>query len=377
MLEALTGNIDVPGGSVRFSFNVRLRPHRLFDKFGDMKLTGAKEYPLLHEVGGRLLGEGVMTNWGDLILKGEPYRVKMMFIIAANPVITWPNTPKVKKALDKLDFLVVMDLFMTATAEMADIVLPACTFLEKYSLPDISQAAMLRRPVIQPLYESWPDCRFWRELAQKMGYEEYFPWKSDEEVLDYYLEPSGVTVKQLSDDYPTGMFPVTKEYYEYKKKGFRTYSGKVELYCEELKTLGYDPLPVYLEPTESFLSTPEIAAEYPLVLITGAREREFWHSQYRSLPKLRRKKPEPLADVNTKTAKKYGISDGDMMIVETKTGSIEIKAKVTTDIMPNVVNVPHAWPQASGNLLVDDKPVDPVLGYPAFTGLLCRISKRA
>ena len=136
-------------------------------------------------------------------------------------------------------------------------------------------------------------------------------------------------------------------------------------------------MPVYLEPTESPISTPELAAEYPLVLITGAREAEFWHSQYRSLPKLHRKKPEPVADIHTDTARKYGISDGDMMIVETKTGSIEIKAKVTTDIMPNVVNVPHAWPQASGNVLIDDKPVDPVLGYPAFTGLLCRIRKKA
>jgi len=377
ILEALTGNIDVPGGGVRVSFGVRQRPSRLFDKFGDMKLTGAKEYPLLHEVAGRMLGEGVMTNWGDLILEGKPYLVKMMFIIAANPVITWPNTPKVKQALDKLDFLVVMDVFMTATAEMADTVLPACTFLEKYSLPDISQAAMLRRPVIPPLEESWPDCKFWLELAKRMGYEEYFPWKDDVEVLDYYLEPSGVTVKQLRDESPTGMFPVTKEYYEYKKKGFRTSSGKVELYCEELKTLGYDPLPVYLEPAESPVSTPELASEYPLVLITGVREAEFWHSQYRNLPKLHSKKPEPLADIHPDTARKYGISDGDMIIVETKIGSIDIKAKVTTDIMPNVVNVPHAWPQASGNMLTNDKPVDPVLGYPAFTGLLCRIRKKA
>jgi anaerobic selenocysteine-containing dehydrogenase len=209
-----------------------------------------------------------------------------------------------------------------------------------------------------------------------MSYEEYFPWKSDEEVLDYYLGPSGVTVKQLRDEHPTGMFPVTKEYYEYKEKGFRTSSGKVELYCEELKTLGYDPLPVYLEPTESPVSTPELAAEYPLVLITGVREAEFWHSQYRNLPRLHRRKPEPVADIHTDTARKYGISDGDMMIVETKVGGIEIKAKVTADIMPNVVNVPHAWPQASGNVIIDDKPVDPILGYPAFTGLLCKITKK-
>ena len=72
----------------------------------------------------------------------------MMFISGANPVVTWPNTAKVKQALSKLEFLVVMDIFMTATAEMADIVLPACTFLERYNLTNLT-AAMLRQPVIE------------------------------------------------------------------------------------------------------------------------------------------------------------------------------------------------------------------------------------
>jgi len=376
IIDGLLGNIDIPGGQVRVSFNIRQRPARLFDKFGDMRLTGATEYPLLHEVGGRLLGEGVMSNFSDLVLEGKPYKVRMMFIIASNPIITWPNTPRVRQALEALNFLVSMDVFMTATAEYADIVLPACTFLEKYSMPDVTQAAMLRRPIIPTYEESWSDCKFWRELAQKMGYENDFPWKSDEETLDYYLEPSGTTVKQLRDESPTGMFPVTKAYYEYKKKGFKTSSGKFEFYCQELKTLGYDPMPIYREPAVGPVTTPELAAKYPVNLITGVREAEFWHSQFRDLPKLQSRKPEPLADIHPDTAKKYGIEDGDTMIVENWIGSIEIKAKVTEDIMPNVVNVPHAWPQASGNMLTDDKPVDPEVGYPAFTALLCRIRKK-
>jgi anaerobic selenocysteine-containing dehydrogenase len=318
-----------------------------------------------------------MPNFGDLILEGKPYRVRMMFIIASNPVITWPNTPRVRQALEKLEFLVSMDLFMTETAQYADIVLPACTFVEKYSMPDVTQAAMLRRPIIPTYEESWSDCKFWRELAQRMGYEKEFPWKSDEETLDYYLEPSGTTVRQLRDESPNGMFPVTKAYYEYKKKGFKTSSGKFEFYCEELKTLGYDPMPIYREPKVGPVTTPDLVAKYPVNLITGVREPGFWHSQYRNLPKLRNKFPEPLADIHPDTAKKYGISDGDMMIVENWIGSIEIKAKVTEDIMPNVVNVPHAWPQASGNMLTDDKPVDPEVGYPSFTALLCRIRKKA
>jgi anaerobic selenocysteine-containing dehydrogenase len=132
-----------------------------------------------------------------------------------------------------------------------------------------------------------------------------------------------------------------------------------------------------MEPTISPISTPELAREYPLLMITGARDSDFWHSQYRNIDKLKKRRPEPVADLHPDTAKKYGITDGDMIIVSTKTGSVEIKAKVTTGIMPSVVNIPHAWPEASGNMLTDDLPVDPVLGYPAFTGLLCRIRKKA
>ncbi|MFC1944800.1 molybdopterin-dependent oxidoreductase [Chloroflexota bacterium] len=377
ILEAITGNVDVLGGSVRFSLGINQRPHRLPEKMGDLKLVGADEYPLYHQVGTRILGEGIMTNWGDLVLKGEPYQVKMMIISAANPALTWPNSTKVKQALDKLDFLVVMDVFMTTTAEMADIVLPACTYLEKYSMTGVCQAAMLRRPVIDPIGESWSDCKFWRELSQRMGYDEYFPWKDDVELLDYFLEPCGVTVGYLRDEHPTGILPVAKKYGEYKEKGFRTPSGKVELYSETLEQLGYDPLPVYLEPTESPISTPELAAKYPLVLITGVREPEFWHSQHRNLTKLQRRKPEAVASMHPDSGKKYGVSDGDPIIVETKTGSIDIKAGFTDDIMPGVVSVPHGWTESNANVLVDDTPVDPVSGYMAFTGLLCSIRKKS
>jgi anaerobic selenocysteine-containing dehydrogenase len=377
MLEAITGHLDIPGGSVRRSSGLTRRPHRLLEKMGDIKRTGADKYPILHQIGGRMLGLGGMVNWGDLVLTGKPYPVKMMIISAANPVVTWPNSTKVKQALNKLEFLVVMDVFMTATAEVADIVLPACTFLEKVSATSMTHVAMLRRPVIAPLWESWSDCRFWLELAKRMGYEEYFPWKDDEEVLNHFLEPAGLTVKYLRDEHPTGILPVTTHYDEYSKRGFRTSSGKVELYSEELEKMGYDPLPTYQEPVESPISTPELARDYPLVLTTGARETEYWHSQHRNLSRLRRRNPEPMADIHADTAAKYGIGNGDLMVVETKRGSIEIKARVSQEIMPDVVSVPHGWPESCENVLTDDAPADPVTGYPAFTGLLARVSKKA
>jgi anaerobic selenocysteine-containing dehydrogenase len=202
------------------------------------------------------------------------------------------------------------------------------------------------------------------------------PWKDDEEVLDHFLNPTGLTVKYLRDEHPTGILPVTTHYDEYRKRGFRTPSGKVELYSEELEKMGYDPLPTYHEPLESPISTPELARDYPLVLTTGAREMEYWHSQHRNLSRLRRRNTEPMADIHPDTAGKYGIGDGNMMTVETKRGSIEIKARVTEDIMPDVISVPHGWAESCENVLTDDTPADPVSGYMAFTGLLARVSKK-
>lgn len=379
ILQAITGNIDTPGGWARAAGGVHQRDARLPQMMGGMKLTGGDKYPLWHEAGGRVINEGGMVDWPNLVLDGEPYLVKTMFAAGANPLVSWPNSTRVRQALEKLDFFVVMDVFMTPTAEMADIVLPACTFLERLNTCNIPQmecipTVSLCKPVIEPLWESWSDCKFWLELARRMGYDDYLPWKDDEEALDYFLEPSGLTVKYLRDEHPTGVICGDVMYDEYKQRGLRTPSRKVELYSEELKKLGYDPLPTYKEPPESPISTPELAKEYPLVLTTGARELEYFHSQHRNIAGLRRRNPEPRAEIHVDTGRKYGVSDGDLMMVATKRGSIEVKARVTEDIIPDVVCLGH-WP-AYENLLTDDTPADPISGYPAFKGLLCRIWRK-
>ncbi len=114
-------------------------------------------------------------------------------------MVSWPNTNKVSEALEKIEFLVVMDPFWTATAEKAHIVLPACTFMERIAMCGIYEGmstpmVQFRRQVIPPLHESRSDCSFWLALARKMGgeYDEYIPWNSDEEAMDYWLSPSGL-----------------------------------------------------------------------------------------------------------------------------------------------------------------------------------------
>jgi anaerobic selenocysteine-containing dehydrogenase len=339
-----------------------------------------EEYPLFYEVLGRVFGEGQAMLLPDILLSGQPYPIKAMIIAGSNPLLTWPNSAKVEKALKKLDFLVVMDPFMSETAKLADIVLPAATFLERaeviarYRMQFNLPYTMMRQKVVE-IGDCRSDVDFWMDLAQKMGYKEYFPWNSTDEVNDYALEPSGLSIERLKSE-PSGLFYGETKYRSYEKKGFRTPTGKFEIYSETLEKMGYEPLPTYAEPLESPISTPELFTNYPLILTTGARSIEYLHTQMRDVPRLHDMLPEPLAQINPVTASRYSISDGDMMTVETKRGHIDIKAKVSDDIMPEVVNVPHGWAQANVNLLTDETPSDPITGTPGLKALLCRIKKK-
>jgi anaerobic selenocysteine-containing dehydrogenase len=384
-LRAICGNLDVPGGEICISLPL-VNLMRLPEKWGDLeKPPRADEFPMYSGAWGLFMGcTGIPTSYVETILSEKPYPIKMMVFSGVNPMVTFPNVTRLKQALEKLDFMVVMDLFMTPTAEMADIVLPACTFLERtdelhntYMLYENTPYGIFASQAIEPLGESWPDWKFWIELARRMGYGEYFPWKSSEEIIDYYLEPSGLTVKQLKES-PSGVpFGTIKglDYFEQHPEELRfpTPSGKVELYCEALKEMGYDPLPVYREPAESPLSNPELSKQYPLILTTGARLLEYSDSRYRNLPKMRRRKPKPVAEIHPASAEKHGINDGEMITVESIRGVLSIKASVTEDIMPGVVRIAGVWPEGTANILTDDAPACPIMGYPELRSVLCRV----
>ncbi len=379
ILQAITGNLDVPGGFV-LTGAVPLNPMRMPGLVKELPL-GADEFPFSYQVAGHLIGEGQATLMPDTIITGSPYPIKAMIVSGSNPAVTWPNSPKMVEALKKLDLLVVMDLFMTETARLAHIVLPAATFLERDEMPVFPfidrnrRYVMLEKKAIE-IRECRSDFDFWLELAKKMGYSEHFPWKDIDEVMAYLLEPSGLTVKQLREEDAGGLSFGFDRYKEYEHKGFPTPSGKVEIYSETLQKAGYDPLPSYTESPEGPLSNPELAKEYPVILTTGGRYKEFLHSGQRNIPRLRHLVPEPLAEIHPQTAAKYGIGDGETAVVETKRGSIEIKVKVTEDIVPGIIHIPHGWVQANVDVLTDGSPADPVTGFPALKQLLCKVRRK-
>ena len=173
------------------------------------------------------------------------------------------------------------------------------------------------------------DFYVWKGLAERLGFGEYFPWETEEELADYRLAPLGRTFKEVAT---REYFVRSDEPWTYatinprtgKLDRLRHAVGKVELYSNVLEELGYDPLPYYEEPPESPVSTPEVAKEFPYILITGGNFRPMFHSENRQLGiGTREQYPDPIMDVNVDTARELGIQDGDWVYVETRKGVIK------------------------------------------------------
>ena len=253
ILQIITGNINNPGG---WTISPRL-------KLGDVGMAvegeplGADQYPLFYEVWGRKSPYGVVT----CVPESVPEKIKAFFVIGGNPILSMPDSNAFRAAFQKLDLLVVHDLFMTETGELAHYILPACSHLEKWGLAYTYNVChclpylMLRKKAIDPFYESWSEWKFFTELAKKLGMGDQFPWRSEEELLAFELGPTGLTFKQLLEEKPEGAFYQQKQY-GMKDVKFTTPSGKIDIYSEALKKVGFDPLPTYLEPRKSPLNSP-------------------------------------------------------------------------------------------------------------------------
>lgn len=378
ILHAMTGNYDRPGAWCTNPF-MRLTDLRLPV---EEKPIGADAHPIFHSFRGMTSPYGQQMLLPDVILSEKPYPIKAMIVSGGNPVAAWPDSNKLMKAFKKLDMLVVMDLFMSETADLADVVLPACSSVERlglaynYGLTGGIPYVQLSKKLIEPLGECWPDWKFYSELGIRMGYGEYFPWGSDEEVVEHFLEPSGLTLKQLMEEHPEGVWFGERCYDINARRQIRTPSGKIELYSQSLADAGEDPIPVHKEPSQSPVKAPELAKEYPLILVTGARIPEYTHWQMKSVPQLRQLAPDPIAWLHPGTAQDYGVVDSDMIIVETKGGRVKVKASVTKDMMGGVVSLTHGWEgKSNANNLTELEPRDSVTGYAEFRNLACRIRK--
>jgi len=267
MLNALTGNLDKTGGNV-LPQPIPVRNIQERDKLPDGVVPITCDYPLFN---------GFSETWGnqvqgcvvDSILDGKPYPVKMVVVQSGNPLVTMANSARTRRAFEKLDTLIVMELFMTETAKLADVILPAASCFERTQL---NRAAIRNNPiilqnqVIPPIGDSWPDWKIVFELGRRLGLEEEFPWENAEAAINYQLEPTGVDVAQLRAN-PNGVRVEKPLYEKYRERGFKTPSGKVEFYAEKLASSGFPGVPFESGEVDNPLGFAEEEKDYPLVAI--------------------------------------------------------------------------------------------------------------
>ncbi len=387
LLPAITGNIDVPGGWVFGMHGIGRFPSLIenLTPEANAKRLGADRFKLLAGEGADLPAAHIPTLL-QAMREGKPYPVKAFLVFGNNTLTTYANSKLVYDSLMKLDFMVCADLFMTPTAELADIVLPAALWPELdqvAGLPTVAANVVLANQRAVRTFECKSDEEIFVELARRLK----LPCGTEpvEAVLDAQLKAGGLdmTFAELKQ---RGSVVVPFKYRKYEDGGFKTPTGKLELYSTRLKDMGYAPLPTYEEPPESPVSRPDVAADFPLVLTTGARISNFFNSEHRQVEKLRKAHRDPIAEIHPDTAQRYGIKNRDWMWIETRRGRIKQRARVTTGIDPRVIAAQHGWwfPEepapdhgvwrANANMLTDNQPpYDPAMGTYQLRALLCRV----
>lgn len=385
ILRAITGNLDIPGG------DILPVPVPGLMKASDFMLTakqlksGKKSVAPQYKVAEGMFFVASQTAM-PAIIEQKPYPLKAGLVFGANPLLTYADSRLADKAFRKLDFLVVSDLFMSPTAALADVVLPAAANLEYDDMgqfPGRNGWITARQKVVDPPGECLPDVMIINRLARKLGLGEYF-WNDGVGALDAILKPAGLTYQEFKK---MGILRSETSYRKYEKEGFRTPSGKVELVSSRLQQMGYDGLPVMSEPPETPFGSPDLAREYPLVLTSG-KSPFFQHASHRMVKSLRKLAPEPVVKLNPETAERLGLEAGVMVVIETPHGGIKQKLELDGGIDPRVaiaafgwwfperpVTDAGRWQEANLNMLTSGVPVDPAMGTPNLRGFMCRVRR--
>jgi len=385
LISAITGNLDVPGGYTSYFHPGVIKMNRISPL--EEKVTPemveklvAPETPVWYQKAGyRDHGGPTGSYFRGLmsILTGKPYPIRVLQASCTNPLSATRNPSIVAEALKKVDFFFVMDVYHGPHVDYADIVLPACTDYERddqievKNRPEGSWIGMYNK-VVEPFGESRSDWQFYLDLAVKMGYAADFWNGCMEAMLNDQLAPSGITLDEWRKS-PGGIFvkrtgPAPRPQYRRYAALFKNLPhGKVQCYNEFIggkmnnDGSGILPaLPTYQGPPEGIAETPELAAEYPLIISDVHAYRLCQHSFFNDLPYLRELEPYPWLRINPATAGKYGIDNGDWVKVESPHGWSKFKAEYFEGISPEVLMTRRGWCQECEELGLP--------GYSCFDG---------
>jgi anaerobic selenocysteine-containing dehydrogenase len=277
-------------------------------------------------------------------------KVRALIVYNSNPAAIAPSQNLVLEGLRREDlFTVVHEHLLTDTARHADYVLPATTQVEHLDLLWSwgHDYLTLNQPAIEPVGEAIPNTELFRRLAAAMGFEEEYFNDSDLDLVRLALTSdhpnlAGITYQSLVRDgwarlrLPEGWLP-------FAEGGFPTPSGRCELYSEQMASWGMDPLPGFVPSPESAAGNPELAARYPLSLVTGKSALHFLNSSYGGLERHRRAEVEPRLDLAAEDAARRGIADGEMVTVHNDRGRVTLRVRVGDRVRQGVCAMPSGW----------------------------------
>ena len=392
VLWALAGHLDVEGGRCFLGYDrtFSLYTQHQLESPGWEKSIGADQFPVYAHYCG---GEPHASLLPKAIIEEDPYPILALMVLGASLLTAWPNPSRWKKALEKLEFLVSIDLQLTRDAAYADIVLPATTAFEQASYCYYGNAIRYREQLIEPIGTSKPNFQIVAELARHLGYGDLF-FQHPQELLAAVLAENGHSIEDLmnSDRYVLALTKKPMVYRKWEKgllrkdgrAGFNTPSGKFEIHSTVLEKFGYEGLPKYEESDETPISSPDLYHRYPLILGTGPFKPDM-KSCLRAIPSFIEKYPYPAVEINSKDAKIRRINTGDVVVIKTPRGKVTMRAYVTDNIMAGFVYAPvggggpqgtKEWQQANVNELTDHQQYDPISGFPVYKTLLCQIKKK-
>lgn len=335
LLNALMGNIETKGGLIiaKGPKEAGARPlHSLSESIPDVK-----DRIVDAGMADKSLGTGHIVNLYNTIKTGVPYPIKAFFAYRYDPVASLPDPEAQKKVLDNLDLLVSIDVNYSETGWYSDVILPEATYLERSNIIATQKGSkpgfMMRRQAIAPRYDSKPAWEIFARIAESIGAGEHFKYKSIEEIWEYQLEGTGISINDFD---AKGVVGLTKNplFMEKDDLKFKTPSGKIECVSQMLSKNTFESFAPYVSPTKP--------GEGYFRLAFG-RTAVHAHAQSQNNIYLHEIVPENELWINRDEADKLGIKDGDMVEVSADGYSGRIKAKVTQYIHPEAVFMLHGF----------------------------------
>ena len=333
ILMALSGNLEIQGGQSKPQGKALVNGRWPYDPQDVDQLSPTVRQqsvgtPLIPEYF-RATSQGLM----DAMLTCQPYAVKAGLIVGTNPMTSWPDSNKVKQAFEQLDLLVVSELFMTPTAMMADIVLPAASFLEYAGVTQGQDGSIHYQASLQKVGDAKPDHQIIAEIGHAMG---VMPVYNDNDFWKSALSPVNIDLTQLKAQTSIIAEIDNEQTLSYLSTGFNTPSGKVELYSQKLHSLALDPIPVYRP------NLP-LTERYPL-RVTTAKSRYYMFSHGRQITALRNKHPFPTVKMHSKLGQKHSLKEGDIAAIETAPDKIIYqKVKFDDKLRINTIIADLSW----------------------------------